>query len=80
MSLAYRMIQLFCDEGRPLTVDEFARGVRSRTIDVRRVIRDDPRFIQTLPSRQSPKAKVYVVRNSPDPLDGQGQPEMEGAA
>lgn len=73
MNLATKMISLFVEQGRPLSVDEFARRVRSRTIDVRRVVRDDPRFVQTLPSRQSPQAKVYVVRSSPDPQDGQGQ-------
>lgn len=79
MNLTNRMISVFEEEARPLTVDEFARAVRARTTDVRAVLKSDPRFVQTLPSRHSPKAKVYVVRDYPDPQDGLGRQEGEAA-
>lgn len=73
VTLAERIAQELAGTGRPQTCEEIARALRVRTIDVRRVLNEDPRFVRTTPGPRSPKAKLFVAVDIPDRQDGSGR-------
>ncbi len=54
------------------TCEQIARGLRTRTAEVRRTLRDDPRFVSLLEREDVRQRVIYRLRPS-DARDGQGR-------
>jgi hypothetical protein len=72
-TLADSIASYVAGTGRPLTAEGIARALCCRTIEVRRVLQEDPRFVPW-PSKRK---KLYGVTvggsDSSDAGDGQGR-------
>ncbi len=55
-------VAAYLADGREATVPELARVVRVRDADVRKILRDDPRFAcRSVPRERSTRARLWVL-------------------
>lgn len=59
--------------GRPLTVEEIARGINRRTANVRRALQTDERFVLWPSRTRRLWAIIHVGEGSPSVRDGSGR-------
>lgn len=73
MKLADQIASHLAGTGRPLTTEEIARGIRRRTVDVRRALETDARFARWPSERKKLYGVVTLGSTSREARDGLGR-------